>query len=50
MTSVGLKEIGFMLSLKLSSGESNPVETYGKGLFPVSLKILLETVCSDEMN
>jgi len=46
-----VKEIGIMLSLKLSSGESNPVETYGTRIFPFSLKILsIETVCSDEMN
>ena len=46
-----VKEIGFMLSLKLSSGESNPVETYGTGIFPFSLKILsIGTVCTDNMN
>lgn len=45
-----VKEIGFMLSLKLSSGESNPVETFGSGIFPFSLKIRsIETVSADEM-
>jgi hypothetical protein len=34
-----VKEMGFMLSLKLSNGESNPVETFGSGTFPFSLKI-----------
>lgn len=46
-----VKEMGFMLSLKLSSGESNPVETFGSGIFPFSLKIRsIETVCTDEIN
>ena len=46
-----VKELGFMLSLKLSSGESNPVETFGTGIFPFSLKIRsIETVCTDEIN
>eukprot|EP00571_Detonula_confervacea_P016276 CAMPEP_0172299568 /NCGR_PEP_ID=MMETSP1058-20130122/1844_1 /TAXON_ID=83371 /ORGANISM="Detonula confervacea, Strain CCMP 353" /LENGTH=206 /DNA_ID=CAMNT_0013009059 /DNA_START=124 /DNA_END=744 /DNA_ORIENTATION=- len=46
-----VNEMGFMLSLKLSSGESNPVETYGSGIFPFSLKIRsIESVCADEMN
>ena len=45
-----VREIGFMLSLKLSSGESNPVETFGSGIFPFSLKIRsIETVSADEM-
>ncbi|KAL3778813.1 hypothetical protein HJC23_009846 [Cyclotella cryptica] len=34
-----VKELGFMLSLKLSNGEPNPVETFGSGIFPFSLKI-----------
>lgn len=34
-----VKEMGFMLSLKLSNGEANPVETFGSGIFPFSLKI-----------
>lgn len=34
-----IQEMGFMLSLKLSSGKPNPVETYGSGIFPFSLKI-----------
>lgn len=46
-----LKEMGFMLSLKLSSGESNPVETFGSGIFPFSLTIRsIETLSADEMN
>ena len=46
-----VKEMGFMLSLKLSSGKSNPVETYGSGIFPFSLKILsIESVSEDELN
>lgn len=47
----GVKDMGFMLSLKLSSGESNPVETYGSGIFPFSLKIRsIETLSAEEMN
>lgn len=34
-----VKEMGFMLSLKLSNGQANPVETFGSGIFPFSLKI-----------
>lgn len=34
-----IKEMGVMLSLKLSNGEPNPVETYGSGIFSFSLKI-----------
>jgi NADH dehydrogenase [ubiquinone] 1 alpha subcomplex assembly factor 1 len=34
-----MREIGLMLSLKLSDGRSNPVETFGVGVFPFSLKI-----------
>merc|ERR1712130_1047777 len=34
-----MKEIGFMLSLKLSDGSSNPKETFGEGIFPFSFKI-----------
>lgn len=46
-----VKEMGFMLSLKLSSGESNPVETFGSGIFPFSLKIKsIEAVSADELN
>ncbi|KAL7538344.1 hypothetical protein ACHAWF_006069 [Thalassiosira exigua] len=46
-----VKEMGFMLSLKLSSGESNPVETFGAGVFPFSLKIrAIEVVGAEAMN
>ncbi|KAL9184288.1 hypothetical protein ACHAXT_002374 [Thalassiosira profunda] len=46
-----VKEIGFMLSLKLSNGESNPVETFGTGIFPFSLKVRsIEAIKADEMN
>jgi hypothetical protein len=34
-----VKEMGFMLSLKLNNGDANPVETFGSGIFPFSLKI-----------
>lgn len=34
-----MKEIGFMLSLKLSNGDPNPVETFGEGIFPFTFKI-----------
>ena len=34
-----VKEIGFMISLKLSNGDPNPVETFGSGKFPFSFKI-----------
>mmetsp|Transcript_15205 Transcript_15205/g.33170 ORF Transcript_15205/g.33170 Transcript_15205/m.33170 type:complete len:220 (+) Transcript_15205:2-661(+) len=36
---IEVKEMGFMLSLKLSRGESNPVEKFGSGIFPFSLKV-----------
>ena len=36
---VEMKEIGLMLSLKLSDGRSNPPETFGIGIFPFSLVI-----------
>mmetsp|Transcript_7745 Transcript_7745/g.13174 ORF Transcript_7745/g.13174 Transcript_7745/m.13174 type:complete len:223 (-) Transcript_7745:82-750(-) len=43
-----IQEMGFMLSLKLSSGKPNPVETYGSGIFPFSLKIKnIEPVSGD---
>jgi len=35
-----LQEIGFMLSLKLSDGSNNPIETFGSGIFPFSLQIV----------
>lgn len=34
-----MKEMGFMLSLKLSHGRPNPVETFGEGIFSFSLQI-----------
>jgi hypothetical protein len=34
-----IREIGLMLSLKLSNGRPNPVETFGQGIFPFSLKV-----------
>eukprot|EP00751_Fragilariopsis_kerguelensis_P026839 CAMPEP_0170870982 /NCGR_PEP_ID=MMETSP0734-20130129/25496_1 /TAXON_ID=186038 /ORGANISM="Fragilariopsis kerguelensis, Strain L26-C5" /LENGTH=224 /DNA_ID=CAMNT_0011250083 /DNA_START=243 /DNA_END=920 /DNA_ORIENTATION=- len=34
-----MKEMGFMLSLKLTDGSPNPVETFGDGIFPFSLQI-----------
>ena len=34
-----MKQIGLMLSLKLSSGEANPVETFGSGIFDFSLRV-----------
>ena len=46
-----VKKMGFMLSLKLSSGKSHLVETYGSGIFPFSLKILSsEPVGEDELS
>jgi hypothetical protein len=46
-----VEELGFMLSLKLSSGESNPVETFGSGIFPFSLKIRsIDAVSANEMD
>ena len=42
-----MKEIGVMLSLKLSDGSPNPEATFGKGVFPFSLRIsLIEPVLS----
>ena len=34
-----MKEIGFMLSLRLSDGSPNPPETFGTGIFPFSLLV-----------
>mmetsp|Transcript_12743 Transcript_12743/g.25804 ORF Transcript_12743/g.25804 Transcript_12743/m.25804 type:complete len:209 (+) Transcript_12743:310-936(+) len=34
-----MKEVGLMLSLRLSDGSPNPPETFGEGIFPFSLKI-----------
>lgn len=34
-----MKEIGLMLSLRLSDGSPNPPETFGEGVFPFSLKV-----------
>jgi NADH dehydrogenase [ubiquinone] 1 alpha subcomplex assembly factor 1 len=34
-----MKEIGLMLSLKLSDGSPNPPETFGKGIFPFALLV-----------
>lgn len=40
-----MTKIGFMLSSKLADGSSNPIETYGKGVFDFSLFVKsLETV------
>lgn len=37
-----MKEIGLMLSLRLSDGTPNPLETFGEGIFPFSL--LLDSI------
>ena len=34
-----MKEVGLMLSLRLSDGSPNPPETFGEGIFPFSLKV-----------
>jgi Complex I intermediate-associated protein 30 (CIA30) len=34
-----MNEMGFMLSLKLSNGNPNPIETFGTGIFPFHLFI-----------
>ena len=40
-----MRELGLMLSLKLSDGSSNPLKTFGEGIFPFSLKVLsIETI------
>jgi len=42
-----MKEIGLMLSLKLSDGSDNPKETFGEGIFDFALKVLsIEQVSS----
>jgi len=42
-----MKEIGVMLSLKLSDGSDNPKETFGEGIFDFTLKVLsIEPVSS----
>lgn len=45
-----IQEMGFMLSLKLSSGKPNPVATFGSGVFPFSLKIKQIEPVSGECN
>jgi hypothetical protein len=35
-----IKEMGFMLSLKLSDGSPYPIETYGNGIFPFLSKFI----------
>lgn len=43
-----VQEMGFMLSLKLSNGQPNPVDTFGTGVFDFSLRILsIEPVGAD---
>ncbi len=34
-----MKQIGLMLSLKLSNGDPNPVETFGSGIFDFKLEV-----------
>lgn len=34
-----MRQIGLMLSLRLSDGSPNPVETFGSGIFPFSLYV-----------
>lgn len=34
-----MRQIGLMLSLRLSDGSPNPVETFGEGIFPFSLYV-----------
>jgi hypothetical protein len=34
-----MKQIGLMLSLKLSNGDANPVETFGNGIFDFKLEV-----------
>jgi hypothetical protein len=42
-----MRALGLMLSLKLSDGSANPVETFGDGIFPFSFKVLsIETISS----
>ena len=46
-----VEEMGFMLSLKLSNGSSNPVETFGSGIFPFSLTIRsIDIVSASDLN
>jgi NADH dehydrogenase [ubiquinone] 1 alpha subcomplex assembly factor 1 len=47
-----IREVGLMLSLKLASGQPNPKETFGEGIFPFSFKLqsiepvpIIEPVC-----
>lgn len=43
-----MREIGLMLSLRLSDGSPNPKATYGEGIFPFSLRIKsIEPVTAD---
>lgn len=42
-----MRELGLMLSLKLSDGSANPVETFGEGIFPFSFTVFsIEAVSS----
>jgi hypothetical protein len=34
-----MKQMGFMLSLKLSNGDANPIDTFGSGIFGFELRI-----------
>jgi hypothetical protein len=34
-----MKQIGIMLSLKLSNGDKNPIETFGNGIFGFRLEV-----------
>ena len=46
-----IKEMGFMLSLKLSNGKPNPVETFGSGIFHFTLKIKsIEPISGNDCN
>lgn len=40
LAAVDMKEIGFMLSLKLSDGSDNSKDTFGEGIFGFSLEVI----------
>jgi len=43
-----MREIGLMLSMKLSNASPNPIETYGTGIFPFSLAIKSTEIMKSE--
>ena len=46
-----MKQIGFMLSLRLADGSPNPVATFGQGIFDFSLDVAsIEPIFGEKIN